>query len=108
MKRGDLVLVREPGTPASKPRPCVVVQRDSALEVGAKITVCPLTSHLRGAVGQRPFVAPTAENRLRAPSEVQIDWIFTHPVERMGETIGKLDQATMATVDESLRRWLDL
>lgn len=108
MRRGDIVLIREPGSPASKSRPCVVVQRGSALPVAAKVTVCPLTSRLRGAAGQRPFVAPTAENRLRTPSEVEIDWIFTHPVERLGELIGSLDPPTLALVDQALRRWLDL
>lgn len=102
------MLVREPGSPASKARPCVIVQRNSALDTGTKVSVCPLTSRLRGAAGQRPFVAPTAENRLRVPSEVEVDWIFTYPVERIGETIGSLDQATMSAVDEALRRWLDL
>ena len=100
--------MREQGSPASKARPCVVVQRDSALAVAVKVTVCPLTSQLRGAAGQRPSVAPTGDNRLRAPSEVEVDWIFTHPVERIGEVIGHLDPPTLAQVDGALRRWLDL
>ncbi len=108
MKRGDVVLVREPGSPAGKARPCVVVQRTSALEGGNKATVCPLTSTLRGPAGQRPFVAPTAANGLRTPSEVQVDWIFTHNLDRMGAVLGSVDGATMDAVDEALRRWLDL
>ena len=44
MMRGDIVLISEPGTPASKTRPCVIVQRDSSLEAATKLTVCPLTS----------------------------------------------------------------
>ena len=86
----------------------MVVQRDSALAVAGKVTVCPLTSRLRGAAGQRPFVAPTAENRLQVASEVEVDWIFTHPVERIGKVIGSLDQPTLSDVDRALRRWLDL
>jgi len=108
MKRGDIVVVKEPGSPASKARPCVVVQRSSALETAAKITVCPLTSRLRGAIGQRPFLSPTSENGLRVPSEVEVDWIFTHPVEAIGDVIGRLDKASLETVDIALRRWLDL
>ncbi len=103
-----MVLVREPGTPAGKSRPCIVIQRDSALDVATKVTVCPLTSHVRGPSGQRPFVAPGPENGLRKPSEVQVDWIFTHPVEFIGGVIGRLDQPTMNQVDIALRRWLDL
>ena len=106
MRRGDLVLVREPNTPAGKPRPYVIVQRDSALDEPVKITGCPLTTHLRGAEGQRPFVAPTPVNGLRDPSEIEVDWIYTHPLDRVAHVIGTLDDATMNAVDEALRRWL--
>lgn len=108
MKRGDLILVREPNTPASKARPYVVVQRDSALDDPIRLTGCPLTSHLRGAEGQRPFVAPTEENGLRQPSEIQVDLVYTHAIERVAGVIGHLDSATMQLVDQALRRWLAL
>lgn len=108
MKRGDVVLIREPGTPASKARPCVVVQRESGLAAAVKITVCPMTSRLRGAEGQRPFVAPTQANGLTKPSEVQVDWIYTHPREVIGPRIGTLDTATLEQIDMALRRWLNL
>lgn len=108
MRRGDVILIREPNSPASKARPYVVVQRNSALEASAKVTACPLTSRLRGAVGQRPFVAPTRANGLRLPSEVEVDWIYTHPIDRVGGVIGTVDAPTMNAIDVALRRWLDL
>ena len=108
MRRGDIVLVRAPGSPASKARPCVVVQRESALDVASKVTVCPLTTRLSGPAGQRPFVAPNADNGLRNPSEVEVDWIFTHPVQSFGPVIGRLDRPTLDQVDAALRRWLGL
>lgn len=108
MRRGDVILVREPGTPASKARPYVVVQRDSALEAPQKVTGCPLTSRLRGSAGQRPFVAPSPENGLRVASEVQVDLIYTHPIDRVGGVIGHIDAPTMSAVDQTLRRWLSL
>ena len=108
MKRGDVIIVRFPGSPAAKARPCVIVQRQSALPTAAKITVCPLTSHLRGTVGQRPFVAPVASTGLHAPSEVAVDWIFTYPIECVGKIVGHLDDPTMESVDIGIRRWLDL
>jgi len=108
MNLGDLILVREPNSPAAKPRPYVIVQRDSALHTPIRVTGCPLTSQLRGAEGQRPFVAPTADNGLRVPSEVQIDLIYTHPIERIDGVIGSLDAATMQTIDVALKRWLAL
>jgi mRNA interferase MazF len=108
MRRGDVVLVRQPNTPAGKARPCVVVQRDSALDAPNKVTVCPLTSHVHGSAGQRPFVAPTPENGLRLPSEVEADWIYTYPIEVIGGVIGRLDKATIEKIDLSLRHWLEL
>ena len=108
MKRGDVVLIRQPGTPSSKPRPCVVVQRDVSLAGAMKVTVCPLTTQLRGVEAQRPFVAPDAGNGLRRPSEVQVDWLYTHPIGFLSAPIGSIDQATMREVDRALSRWLDL
>lgn len=102
------MLVREPGTPAAKARPCIIVQRESALDVANKVTVCPLTSQLKGPAGQRPFVAPSVANGLRQPSEVQVDWVFTHPIEFIGDVIGSIDRPTLDGVDSALRRWLDL
>ncbi len=108
MKRGDVVTMRESGSPSSKARPGIIASRSSVLDVAVKITVCPLTLKLRGTIGQRPFVAPSATNGLRLPSEVQVDWIYTHPLERMGEIIGFVDAPTLEQIDIMLRRWLDL
>ena len=108
MKRGDVILIREPNTPAGKARPYIVVQRNSALDEPDKVTGCPLTSRLKGAAGQRPFVAPTPDNRLRTPSEVEVDWIYTHPIERVGGVIGRVDKPTLDAIDVSLKRWLAL
>lgn len=108
MNRGDVVLVREPRSPASKARPCVVVQRTGTLRKSSKITLCPVTSRLSGVEGQRPFIAPSPENGLLEPSEIQMDWVFSFRRENVGRVIGRLDDAGMRAVDTALRRWLDL
>lgn len=108
MRRGDLVLLSATNSPTAKPRPCLVVQRDSALATGDKLTVCPLTSRVRGPAGERPFVAPAPGNGLRVASEVEVDWIFTYATDRVGGVIGRLDDAAMTLVDQALRRWLAL
>lgn len=109
MKRGDVVLVKQPGSPASKARPCIVLQRTSTMEEGvAKITVCSLTSQIDISPLIRPVVLPTPGNGLRKPSAAQIDWIYTHPIEVIGETIGALDEDALTAIDRALRRWLDL
>lgn len=108
MNRGDVILVRQQGTSSSKARPCVVVQRDSSLSATSKVIVCALTTEVRGVGSQRPFVVPSAMNGLRHPSEVQVDWIYTHPVNNVGPVIGRLDRAAMEQVEVALRRWLDV
>lgn len=108
MKRGDVIIVRMVDTPAAKARPCVVVLRDSAAAHADKVTVCPLTTKLRGARGGRPLVAPDEANGLTQPSEVQIDWIFTHDIDRIGKLVGTLDHAAMGEIDTALRHWLAL
>jgi len=108
MKRGTLVIVRERQSPASKSRPCVVIQRTSTIEASDHLTVCPLTSTLRGPQGQRPMIVATQKTGLEKPSEVEIDWVFTFPTERVGKIIGEIDDVTMRAIDNSLRRWLDL
>jgi mRNA interferase MazF len=101
-------LVRMPGTPAGKARPCLIVQRESTLAESRKVTVCPFTSSVAGSKTGRPLVVPSSENGLRRPSEIEIDWVYTFRIDVVGETIGRLDANTMRMVDEALRRWLDL
>ena len=108
MKRGEVVLVRERGTPAGKARPCVVIQRDTTLDRASKVTVVPLTSSLAGETTVRPLVAPDRTNGLLALSQAEVDWIFTTKVTNVGRTIGKLDEAIMTAIGLALRRWLDL
>ncbi len=108
MNRGDVVVVRMAATPAATARPCVIVQRDGTLDIATKLTLCPLTSGLRGSRSQRPFVAPSFDNGLKVPSEVEIDRIFTGPVSCLGPRLGTLDAAVMRHVDLALLRWLGL
>ncbi len=108
MKRGSIVLFREPGSPASKSRPCVIVQHVATLSDTTKITAVPLTSHLSGRASQRPVLVPTERNGLRQASEAQTDWVFTFRVERLGPTIGEAETEIMPEIDNGLRLWLDL
>lgn len=103
------MLVRHPGSPASKARPCVVIQRSSTMEDGtAKLTVCALTSRIDVPAAIRPVVLPSPQNGLLKPSAVEVDWIYTHPIDAVGKTIGTLDEDGLTAIDEALRRWLDL
>lgn len=108
MNRGDIVTILATSGPARKARPCLVIQRTASLLDAPKISVCPLSSELRFESGVRPLVNPTRENGLLKISQIEIDWIYTYRIERVGTVIGTIDAATMLRVDESLRRWLDL
>ena len=108
MKRGDFVIVREPGTDASKARPCLVVQSDEVMELGPMISVCPLTSTLRGDDLIRIPVNPEARNGLQKASEIEIDRLQVVSRSRIARTIGQASRSTILKVDDALRRWLDL
>ena len=108
MRRGDVILAREPGTPASKARPCLIMQRTGTLNVSTKITACPLTTMLRGLGGQRPLVVPSPLNGLTRPSEVQFDWVHSFRRECVLKMIGQVEDEVVDQVDAVLRAWLDL
>ncbi|WP_240611824.1 type II toxin-antitoxin system PemK/MazF family toxin [Acidiferrobacter sp. SPIII_3] len=75
LRRGDIVTVAAPGD-FGKPRPALVVQAD-AFSGHPTVTVCLLTSALRGAPLFRLDIAPASENGLRVPSQIQIDKLLT-------------------------------
>ena len=108
MRRGAIVVFRESGSPASKSRPCIVVQRDATLPGASKITAVPLTSELSGVGDQRPVLVPTHENGLRRISEAQVDWIFSFETFHLGPQVGEVEPEVMQQIDAALRRWLDL
>ena len=91
MKKGAVVLVRGRESPASKSRPCVIVQRTSTLESAARIVACPLTTVLRGPNGGRPHVNPSAENGLLQPSEIEFDWIHGFSPKRIVRVLGQME-----------------
>jgi mRNA interferase MazF len=100
MRRGDLVAVAAPGD-YGKPRPALVIQSDLFEELPS-VTLCLVTSELRDAPIFRITVDPTPENGLRRVSQVQVDKVLTMARERIGDTIGRLDDATMLKLNRSL------
>jgi mRNA interferase MazF len=100
MRRGDVVTVAAPGD-YGKPRPALVIQSDLFEELPS-VTLCLVTSELRDAPIFRITVDPSPENGLRRISQVQVDKVLTVARERVGATIGRLDDATMLKVNRSL------
>jgi mRNA interferase MazF len=101
LRRGDIVLASAPGD-YGKPRPALVVQSDFFNEHHPSISLCPVTSHLHAAPIFRIPVTPTRENGLRAPSQIMIDKVVTLRRERVRETVGHLDEVTLARVNRAL------
>lgn len=106
MKRGDIVLVALQGD-YGKPRPAVVVQSDF-FEALPSVTVLPVTSDLRDLPIFRISVEPSKTNGLRKRSEIMVDKIHTVRSDRIGQVIGRLDEASMIAVTRSLALFLGI
>jgi mRNA interferase MazF len=100
VKRGDLVTISLSGD-HGKPRPALVIQSD-LFDAHPSVTVLPVTSELREAPLFRVRVEPTADNGLRKSSEVMIDKAHTVSREKIGKTIGQLDDESMLAVNRGL------
>jgi mRNA interferase MazF len=106
MRRGDLVTIAVSGD-YGKPRPALIMQADAFRSLGA-VTVLRLTSELHEWPTFRVTVQPSAENGLRATSQVMIDRAVSLPREKIGAAFGRLDDDTMRTVSRALVAFLGL
>jgi mRNA interferase MazF len=104
VKRGDLVTISLSGD-YGKPRPALVIQSD-LFDAHPSVTVLPVTSELREAPLFRVRVEPTADNGLRKASQVMIDKAHTVAREKIGKTIGQLDDESMLAVNRGLAVFL--
>ena len=110
MRRGDIVIIADPGTSdlGGKPRPALVVQSDTFLDDHASVTVCLITSHVTGYLLFRVPLPDDERTGLLKPSEVSIDKVQTVWRDRVGKRLGHAPDEIMFTVDQALRRWLGL
>ena len=90
-----------------KPRPALVVQADSFAELSS-ITVLPITGTLVEAPLLRVPLEPDHKNGLAKPSQVMVDKPQTPARSKLGPVIGRLDDATMVTVNRALAVFLGL
>jgi mRNA interferase MazF len=106
VKRGDLVTIAVGGD-YGKPRPALVIQANAFADL-TSVTVLRLTSDLGQEGLVRLTVRPTAENGLRVASQIMIDKAVSVPREKVGATIGQIDEKTMWSVSRSLVGFLGL
>lgn len=108
MKRGAIVVVAARGAYTGKPRPAVVVQSDLFNPTHASVTVCPITSDCVDAPLIRLTLPPGSRTGLKVVSQVMIDKLVSVPRGAISAEIGECDPRELETVDEGLRRWLEL
>jgi mRNA interferase MazF len=106
MRRGSLVTIAVSGD-YGKPRPALVIQSDLFGEVPS-VTLCLVTSALREAPLLRITVDPSSENGLQRISQIEVDKIVTVKRERIGQVIGRLDDATLVKVNRSLAAFIGI
>ena len=107
MRRGDLVTVALPGD-FDRPHPAVIIQSD-LFASHITVTVLPVTSTVTPEIPLfRLPIQPSAENGLRAPSCVMVDKTMTVRGDKIGTTIGQLDEGDMLRVNRALALFLGI
>ncbi|MEO6206838.1 MAG: type II toxin-antitoxin system PemK/MazF family toxin [Candidatus Limnocylindrales bacterium] len=115
IRRGDIHSIDlEParGSEANKRRPAVVVSNDAANATASRlgrgvITVVPVTSNVERVY---PFqvLLSAAETGLERDSKAHAEQIRSIAVERVGDRLGVVSNATMLDIDEAIRLHLGL
>ena len=102
MRRGDIVTVAAPGD-FGKPRPAVIIQGDALNAAGASSTIVALmTSNLQDAPLLRLTIEPEVSNGLEKTSQVQTNRIVTIRTEKIGTTIGRLNDQQQVELNRLL------
>jgi mRNA interferase MazF len=106
MKRGEVWTVSGAGY-AGKPRPAVILQ-DDRFDATASVTVCVFTTDETEAPLFRLAVTPSDRNGLRSVSRLMVDKLTTVSKDRLGERIGRLDDADVVRLNRAMVVFLGL
>jgi mRNA interferase MazF len=106
VKRGDFIVVALQGD-YGKPRPALVIQSD-LFDDHPSLTIAPVTTTIVDAPLFRVTVEPSANNGLRAISQIMVDKITTVRRDRIAETVGHLEDDAMLRVNRALVLWLGI
>ena len=115
MQRGDVVLVDlDPARPgeSAKTRPAVLVSNDGANRTAEQlgrgvVTVVPLTSNVRRVYAFQVLLQ-AGSTGLRQASKAQAEQVRSVSVDRIADTIGRVEPEALRELDEALRLHLDL
>ena len=100
MKRGEVWTVSGAGY-AGNPRPAVIIQ-DDRFDATHSLTICVFTTDETDAPLFRIPIIPSEDNGLRNASRLMVDKITTVPKERLGERIGRLDEADEVRLNRAI------
>jgi len=89
--RGDIRLFRFPQP--DKPRPVVVLTRDSIVDRLARVTVAPISSTIRGIASEVPL---GIEDGMKQPCAINLHNILTVPKQGLGRRVAQLDERRLA------------
>lgn len=90
-----------------KPRPALVIQTDEFANTGT-VTILLVSGTLVDAPLLRVSVQPSIQNGLRKPSQIMIDKPMSVRREKIGASIGRLDDEALLSVTRSLSLFLGL
>ena len=101
MRRGSVVTVAAAGD-YGKPRPAVIVQTDAFPETHGSVVICQMTSEIVEAPDFRVTIEPNERNGLRVRSQVMADKPVTVRRDRIGQSIGQLDNEDVGRLNIAL------
>jgi len=102
VRRGDIVTVVAPGD-FGKPRPAVIIQGDALNAAGPTSTIVALmTSQLNDAPLLRLTIEPAETNGLTNTSQIQTNRLVTIRTEKIGATIGRLNDQQQVELNRLL------
>lgn len=107
MRRGEIWTASGGKDYAGKPRPVVIIQED-AFDRTDSVTVCAFTTDPTEAPLFRLEVPPTALNGLDRPSRLMVDKITTMPRVKLGQQIGRLDDADVLRLNRVIAVFLGI
>lgn len=100
MRRAEIWTVAGGADYTGKARPAVIVQ-DDRFDTDS-VTICPFTTDPTEALLFRLAVVPSAANGLREACRLMVDKITTVRRSRLGERLGKLDDADIVRLNRAV------
>jgi len=97
IERGEIRLVTFP--PPDKPRPVLILTRDSAIGYLSRVTVAPITSSIRSVPSE---VLVGSDDGLKQPSAINLHNVVTVAKNAVGRRVARLGEARMREVCRAL------